>query len=642
MSTNIPDSTNPIMHNLEETHMEANEEIDANTSQKVCGDGACDDIEQRADQENNVEFQKPKRQKTSKVWLEFKEVKDDDGTKKIQCIHCRGLFVKLKTTPTTQFHRHLKSCGPYLRAKFTKDKENLTQTQLAFVTKNVDPTSYSAFTDGKFDMEKMKEFAAQWILIDEHPFSIIEEDGLNFMLKRGMPDWRGFSRVTAKKYCVEVYEKEKKMLKNFLKNVNKVSLTTDLWKSKNQRIEYMVITGHWIDENWVLQKRVLNFVHLPPPRRGIEIANTLWECLAEWGIQSKVYSVSVDNASVNDTAIANLRIFVRYVNKLLCGGALFHVRCCAHILNLIAQNGLDEIRDIIDIVRDSVEYVRRSDARLKIFTEIVKQLNIPERKLIDDCQTRWNSTYEMLATAIKYKDVFPRFADRDQHYRMCPTDEDWEKVEKVISVLEVFWITTHIISGSDYPTSNLFLNEVSRVKELLDKKSLETDDFIQNMVVEMKKKFDKYWGECNLLMSIAAVLDPRCKMRTLEFCFPKLYSPQQVAGEISKVRTTLYALYSEYIDLYNGEVQSSGNTQLTSLPSQNTNSTKITKCGWSEFAEYVRSVETTQPQKSELDMYLKENCYICRHLCDGSAFVGAREIFILKIFLIVSLSVVID
>ncbi|KAG8379316.1 hypothetical protein BUALT_Bualt07G0075700 [Buddleja alternifolia] len=143
------------------------------------------------------------------------------------------------------------------------------------------------------------------------------------------------------------------MLKNFLKNVNKkVSLTTDLWKLKNQRIEYMVITGHWIDENW---------------------------CLAEWGIQSKVYSISVDNASANDAAIANLRIFVRNVNKLLCGGALFHVRCCAHILNLIAQNGLDEIRDIIDIVRDSVEYVRRSDARLKIFTEIVKQLNIPKK-----------------------------------------------------------------------------------------------------------------------------------------------------------------------------------------------------------------------------------------------------------------------
>ncbi|XP_020553314.1 zinc finger BED domain-containing protein RICESLEEPER 1 [Sesamum indicum] len=35
-----------------------------------------------------------------------------------------------------------------------------------------------------------------------------------------------------------------------------------------------------------------------------------------------------------------------------------------------------------------------------------------------------------------------------------------------------------------------------------------------------------------------------------------------------------------------------------------------TQCGWSEYAEYLKSVESIQPQKSELDLYLEENCYI--------------------------------
>ncbi|KAL0283083.1 UNVERIFIED_CONTAM: Zinc finger BED domain-containing protein RICESLEEPER 2, partial [Sesamum angustifolium] len=188
---------------------------------------------------------------------------------------------------------------------------------------------------------------------------------------------------------------------------------------------------------------------------------------------------------------------------------------------------------IVEVIRDSVEYVRRSDARLLLFSEIVKQLNLPERKLVDDCRTRWNSTYEMLSTAIKFKDVFPRFAAKDPHYDDCPCHEDWEKVEKVCSVLEVFWDATHIISGSDYPTSNLFLNAVSLVKVLLDEKSLDNDGFIRDMVERMKIKFDKYWGETNLLMSIAAVLDPRCKMKALEFCFPKLYSSEKVEREIA-------------------------------------------------------------------------------------------------------------
>ena len=33
--------------------------------------------------------------------------------------------------------------------------------------------------------------------------------------------------------------------------------------------------------------------------------------------------------------------------------------------------------------------------------------------------------------------------------------------------------------------------------------------------------------------------------------------------------------------------------------------------GWSEFAQFVRTVETVLPQKSELDNYLEEGCYIC-------------------------------
>ncbi|KAL0423075.1 UNVERIFIED_CONTAM: Zinc finger BED domain-containing protein RICESLEEPER 1 [Sesamum radiatum] len=128
----------------------------------------------------------------------------------------------------------------------------------------------------------------------------------------------------------------------------------------------------------------------------------------------------------------------------------------------------------------------------------------------------------MLAAAIKFKDVFPRFADRSYIMILCPSAEDWTKAEKVCSVLELFWTATHIVSESDYPTSNLFLNEVSRVKVLLDKKALENDIFIRDMVAKMKSKFDKYWGDSNLLMSIAAVLDPRCKLRALEFCFPRL------------------------------------------------------------------------------------------------------------------------
>ncbi|KAL0399791.1 UNVERIFIED_CONTAM: putative AC transposase [Sesamum radiatum] len=215
------------------------------------------------------------------------------------------MYTKSKTAETTQLHQHLQSCTNYLKAKADKPKDGLLQTQLAFGSSSVDPTACPSLYVWKFDMEKMKESVAHWIMMHEHPFSIVEEDGFNMMQRRRMPEWRGMTRNTTKTYCINIYESEKKKLKSLLKNINNISLTTDCWKSKNQKIEYMVITGHWIDESWQLQKSVLNFVHIPPPRRGLEIANAIWRCLEDWGIE-KVKALLDKKTLEND-------IFIRYI-----------------------------------------------------------------------------------------------------------------------------------------------------------------------------------------------------------------------------------------------------------------------------------------------------------------------------------------
>ena len=153
----------------------------------------------------------------------------------------------------------------------------------------------------------------------------------------------------------------------------------------------------------------------------------------------------------------------------------------------------------------------------------------------------------MLDCAIKFRKVFPRYALHDHNYDCCPDDDEWEKIEKL---LQVFKDTSNIISGSEYPTSNLFLSKVHRIKVLLDKKFESLDDFVRSMVQNMKQRFDKYWGECNMLMAIGAVLDPRLKMRVLEITFPKMFSSHLARENISKVRDVMYQLYDEYVRMH--------------------------------------------------------------------------------------------
>ncbi|KAL6577798.1 hypothetical protein OROMI_010126 [Orobanche minor] len=576
--------------------------------------GDKDDNAETGDQEEDkvtgdgLDAYRSKRRKTSKVWDYFIEVEIDKAgvkSKGVECVHCHEQMTYYVGGCTTNMTRH--KCAQLRKIQAA---EAAKQSKLHFPSGSLAiPAGHSYLYSGKFDMAAMKESAAEWVCMHEHPFSIVEEEGFNIMQKRGMPEWTKITRTAVREDSFKVYEREKEKLKKTFNKVQKISLTTDLWKSKNQKIEYMVLTGHWVDSSWNLQKRVLNFVHLPPPRPGIAIADEILKCLRGWGLESKVYTLSVDNARNNDTCIRHLKATFSKNRTLLLDGKLFHVRCCAHILNLLVQDGLGEIPDIIDAIRDAVDYINRTDARRLEFAKAVEQASLPDRVLLYDCKTRWNSTFEMLVRALKFKDCFVNYSERDPLFTDCPSEEDWIKVEKVCSVLEAFWESTHVMSGSNYPTSNLYLVEVCKIKELLDAKSEDEDYFIVSMVGKMKLKFDKYWDDCNLLMSIAAILDPRLKMLVIEHCFPRIYRPHEVAHNIRKVREALYTLYAEYEKMYSGSSSSTSSHQSRASQqnrNKGLNSVTSRSTGMSQFLSQMKSVDRDQPQKNELDAYFED------------------------------------
>lgn len=129
----------------------------------------------------------------------------------------------------------------------------------------------------------------------------------------------------------------------------------------------------------------------------------------------------------------------------------------------------------------------------------------------------------MLLAALKFQITFPAYKVREPHYKYAPSSEEWKKVKRVCQLLEVFNVVSHVISGSEYPTANLYLPEVWRVKQELDKAASNEFPFMKTVATKMEEKFDKYLGECNLLMAIASVLDPRCKCHVVNICFPLRY-----------------------------------------------------------------------------------------------------------------------
>ncbi|WOL14226.1 zinc finger BED domain-containing protein RICESLEEPER 2-like [Canna indica] len=422
------------------------------------------------------------------------------------------------------------------------------------------------------------------------------------------------SRVTVRADCMKIYALENKKIKALLGSVDRISLTSDLWTS-NQTIGYMCLTAHFLDNDWNLQKRVLNFISIPPPHTGLMISDSIFSCLNDWGIENKISTITLDNASSNDSAVRHLKDSFTLKKNLFFGGKIFHVRCCAHILNIMVQDGLIVIHDIISKVRESVKYIKGSPARLHKFNEIARQLQLSSTKrLVLDVSTRWNSTYAMLESALEFKDVFPRYHERDPNYKSVPSYEDWEKASKIMEFLEVFNEATNVFSGYEYPTANLFLPEVWKIKQLLELTIVDDCEYMKAMAFKMKDKFDKYWGECNLLMIIASILDPRYKMQLVIFCFSKIYLNEfEAKMKIDVVKDAIYDLYNYYVEMHKSQQPSQ--TNMDSGPSGSSNNTSLleknkTKSR-SEFDMWAQSVESITPSKSDLDVYLEEGRYIC-------------------------------
>ncbi|XP_059428518.1 zinc finger BED domain-containing protein RICESLEEPER 2-like [Corylus avellana] len=320
----------------------------------------------------------------------------------------------------------------------------------------------------------------------------------------------------------------------------------------------------------------------------------------------------------NDSAIRIIKDDFELKNALLVGGRLFHVRCCAHITNLLVQFGLAEIRGIIDDVRQGIKYIVTSESRLNVFSEIAKRLHLPCKKLILDVPTRWNNTYLMLDTAIKFKEVFPRYHRVEQAFQWVVTLEQWEMVGNVNQVLSVFNDVTNVVSGSEYPTANLYLPEVWRMKEVLMIKCDDRNEYMRSMASRMSDKFDKYWGDSNLFMSIAAVLDPRYKMKLINFCFPIIYPLTEACCHINNVLAVLKELFESYVYAHTACIlQETAQLAQVNVPSCSSSSaivgdvvSKISE-GRSRFADHIRSSDIIRPIKTDLDVYLEEDVYIC-------------------------------
>ncbi|KAF7139508.1 hypothetical protein RHSIM_Rhsim07G0239000 [Rhododendron simsii] len=577
---------------------------------------------------------KPKKERyRSPAWDHFNEIKEGGVTKWAECKYCKKQYrAESKKHGVSNLKAHIPACPLY------PNRDQNGQQNLSF--KPADGDGVNVVTH-VFSFDDCKRALAEMVIIDELPFRFVEGIGFRKFCKVMQPKFSPVpSRQTITREVGAIHNFERGKLKKLLKG-RRICLTTDTWTSI-QNLNYMCLTAHFIDDDWNLQKRILNFCQVIN-HKGETIGKKIESLLLDWNIDG-IFTLTVDNASSNDTAIKFLKRKTKDWKRTILDHDYLHVRCCAHILNLIVVEGLKDKNESILRVRDIVRYVRSSPQRLESFKKCVEKEKIVSNQTVclDVC-TRWNSTYLMLEVAVKFEKAFQRMAEEDSGFKTffgikegddgelvsfeggetielvgeggqvrshrvqrIPTKLDWKNCAMFTKFLKLFYDATKKLSASLFVTSNVFFDEMYNVEVQIEKLIANNDPLLSKMALDMKKKFDTYWGKgdrFNFLLYVAVVLDPRFKLRWVKFCYIKTKG-KEVAEEMEKrVKGVLDKLYDAYAN--EGEVRVQVASTTPSIVVDEDCDDRLSLAN--EFDTYLEQ-EYSSVCSSEVDKYVNDLC----------------------------------
>ncbi|CAL5093664.1 unnamed protein product [Urochloa decumbens] len=297
------------------------------------------------------------------------------------------------------------------------------------------------------------------------------------------------------------------------------------------------------------------------------------------------------------------RRFVSSLNPIFKVVSRKTITSAAHVINLICKAGFEIINPIVHKIRESVKYIHGSTSRKKKFEEIIKQLGITYRKRPNiDIATRWNSTYRMLEICLELKRAFESLAQQDPEYDYAPSLQEWEKAKVVSQFLKTFYDATNVISGSLYPTANLFFHEIWEIKVALDNRVPEENAAeLSETIQYMQRKFKRYWKLTWLQITFPVILDPRFKFELVEFRLKQAFGSEEGESKVALLKKVLLDLFKDYSQV------SPGNQDAA----QQNPTAKVVTNASSRYADWDQhlseNASSTAEVPSELDTYLKKS-----------------------------------
>jgi hypothetical protein len=269
---------------------------------------------------------------------------------------------------------------------------------------------------------------------------------------------------------------------------------------------YMVLTAHWIDNEWNLKNAIIAFQRFPYPHTGEQIQLATFRIFQDFSITTKALPITIDNSS---NQIAAMKLLSEKLSQEL--HLKFNViRCGAHTITLVVNAGLKKFKPIIEKVWVFVIEIKRSPKKEQELLDLAEKLQVKYKKLIQDVKTRWNSTYFILESFLANKVIINLLISLNDNFTSLDLfEKEWKEIDIFCEFLKQFFDFTKEMSGSNYSTLGTLLLLLGHLSDHLLTTIKKTKvSWIKEIAKEMNEKFNSVLDNLyNSSAYLALVLD---------------------------------------------------------------------------------------------------------------------------------------
>ena len=296
----------------------------------------------------------------------------------------------------------------------------------------------------------------------------------------------------------DMYTTRAKEIKRELLQISHVALTSDLWTSRTTE-SYLAITCHFVTSTWELKFLVLAMFGLKKDHTAEHIAASFPKDAEKWGISRKVVAMVTDNAAILVVSEA-----------------------------IKAETQIHQLRKSC---RDIVSFFHFSIKASEKLKEIQLQLGISENKLIQEVETRWNSTYYMLERITEQHQAITTALCLSGCNAMCLSSSDVSLLKAAMAILKPFEATTKEISA-DKHVSIFKVIPLANSRQRLTGAITEKDTpLVSNLSYQMRRRFTNI--ESARMLAMSTLLDPRMKKLAFSDSAAVRQAEQWVVQEMS-------------------------------------------------------------------------------------------------------------